>query len=281
MPNIAVIFNGENAKSRAKAAEVAAYIGERQAGLFAPPGGFGYTIDDLREGVDFGGCDAAVVLGGDGTLLAAVRHLSEYGVPLFGVNMGRVGFLSSVENEQAFDAIDWYLAGNYFIQERLMLSCKLYRGGREIESCTAFNDLVVNSGVFSRAVTLDLFIDKQKINSYNADGIIVSTPTGSTGYSLSAGGPIVMEDLSIMLITPVCPHTFFSRPIVASAAGEVEIVCKSAAGVASLTSDGQYRFSVEKEDEIAISAADTKALIIRFSQHHYFERIKEKLYKID
>ena len=227
---------------------------------------------------DFSGCDFAIELGGDGTMLAVARHLAKYGVPLVGVNMGRVGFLSSVEKEDAYAAVDRLFTGDFEIQERLVLSAALQRDGKQLMECTAFNEIVVSSGINSRAVTLDLFLQQEHINSYNTDGIIVATPTGSTGYSLSAGGPIVMEALDIMLITPICPHTFFSRPIVVSPDSQVEIINRSPSHSATLTADGQFRFTLTKDDVITISRAKHKARIVRFAGDSYFERIKNKLY---
>lgn len=281
MAIIAIAYNNTSEKCQRLLLQLADYI-QRQGGqLLHNDGAPGFLVTELNRH-DLRSCTAVICLGGDGTLLAAVRQLAPLGVPLFGVNMGRVGFLSAVEKDGAFAAVDRLLAGDYCIQERMMLNCRLKRNGQVITECSAFNDIVVSSGINSRAVTLDLSIDCERITSYNADGIIVATPTGSTGYSLSAGGPIVVEDMDIMLITPVCPHSFFSRSIVASALSEVEIINGSASQAASLTADGQFRFALEKEDEIAISAAAYKARIIRFAGGSgYFERIKNKLYRMD
>ncbi|MBQ9882430.1 MAG: NAD(+)/NADH kinase [Synergistes sp.] len=197
-------------------------------------------------------------------------------MPLFGVNMGRVGFLSSVEPDCVYQAIDKMLDGEYWLRDRLLVKAQVSRDEKLFAEYIALNDFVIGSGMFSRAITFDLWIDNEQINSYNADGIIISTPTGSTGYSLSAGGPILMDDMDITLITPVCPHTFFSRPIVANASSKVEIVCNSKA---SLTVDGQFRLPLIKNDEVKICGADIKAKIIQFANNDYFERIKNKLYR--
>ena len=274
---IVIIYNAKRKMSVDFTSTLAKYLYDRGVEVMTCHGKPGISITDL-DGIDFSSCDAGIVLGGDGTLLAAVRALSLFDIPLFGVNLGRVGFLSSTEADGAFEAVDKLLAGQYCIKERLMIKASLIRNGKEEAAFTAFNDFVVSSGEYSRAITFDLSIDSQAIDSYNADGVIVSTPTGSTGYSLSAGGPILMDDMDITLITPICPHTFFSRPIVASAGSEIEIVFKSDSHTAFLTADGQFRVTLAKNDLVAISAADKKARIIQFGRNDYFSRIKKKIY---
>ena len=275
--NIALIFNEKSADAHKMLLSLVDYIIGHGSRIKYIEGKPGINLDQVKD-IDFSDCDAAISLGGDGTILAASRHLAQYKVPLFGINFGRVGFLSVVEKDYAFEAIDQVLSGKYDIQERLMLNAALERNGKVLATCNALNDIVVSSGVFSRAVTLDLSIDNEKINSYNADGIIVSTPTGSTGYSLSAGGPIILEALDVTVITPVCPHSFFSRPIVASADSKIKIINQGDNGISSLTADGQFRFMLEYNDTITISSSEDKARFIHFSGQSYFERIKTKLY---
>jgi len=272
---LALIYNEKRERTIELTGELAKYLYALNVDIMLCGDIPGFSLDNMK-GVDFSQCDTAVVMGGDGTMLAAVREIAPYGVPLFGINMGRVGFLTSVEKEDAFSAIDKLLKGEYTIRERLIIKAGVMRDGKLYASHTAFNDFVVGTGAYSRAITFDLSIDGQPINSYNADGIIVSTPTGSTGYSLSAGGPILMDDMDITLITPVCPHTFFSRPIVASASGKIDILCNSKA---CLTGDGQTCTTLEQGDLVFISAAESKARIIQFGENDYFERIKNKLYK--
>lgn len=275
---IVIIYNAKRERSVEFTSTLSQYLYDHGAEVMPCYDKPGFSIEDL-DGVDFSSCDAGIVLGGDGTLLAAVRALSVFDIPLFGVNMGRVGFLSSTEADDALAAVDKLLAGKYIIRERLMIKAALIRQGREKSVFTAFNDFVVSSGEYSRAITFDLSIASQAIDSYNADGVIVSTPTGSTGYSLSAGGPILMDDMDITLITPICPHTFFSRPIVASAGSEIDIVFKSDSHTAFLTADGQFRVTLAQNDLVSISAADKKAKIIQFGPDDYFARIKKKIYR--
>lgn len=243
------------------------------------PSGYAYTVNDLT-GVDFSGVDMAFVMGGDGTLLATGRHMAAYDVPLFGVNMGRVGFLAEVEPDALFAAVDDLLAGEYTISERIMLHCSAMRKNQEVDYCIAFNDVVINNGMYARAVHLDLQIDGQMINSYYGDGIIVATPTGSTGYSLSAGGPIVMPDMDLMLVVPVCPHTFFSRPIVASAKSVVEIICRNFADTTTLTADGQFRTNLQIGDLLRIRVGNRKVKMVRLGDYSPIQRLKSKFNRL-
>lgn len=271
------IFNEKNSGSYELAGRLSDYLENRGMQVLHPNGQNAFRICDLGRYQPSAG-DIAVVLGGDGTMLAAARILARHLVPMFGVNMGRVGFLTAVESGGAVQALDWVLNGEYHIQERLLLSASVVRDGAEMARCIALNEIYVASGNQSRSVMLDLFIDGESIHSYHADGIIVATPTGSTGYSLSAGGPIVMEEMDVTLVTPVCPHTFFSRPILASADSKVEIINRSGLRAASLTADGQYRFTLEQDDHIFITRAPYRVRLIRFSADSYFERIRNKLY---
>lgn len=277
MTSIALVYNTKHETSYDLLLTLVDYIRQQGASVFLCGDRPGFMVTELEQH-SFAGCDAVVVLGGDGTMLSVARAVAPYGIPLFGINMGRVGFLSSVERSDAFQAIDDLLCGNYTIEERLLLNAQLNRDGQTIKTCTAFNDIVVSGGDMFRAVPLDLYIDEEKINSYNADGIIVSTPTGSTGYSLSAGGPIVMGALDVMVITPVCPHTFFSRPIIASADSQVMITNQYDSNMVTLTADGQIWLKLVYKDEIIISQARDKVRLIHFGGDFYFDRIKSKLY---
>ena len=272
---IAITYNAKNPTASQLMQAMAGYLRGKGCPVLEWEGESGVPLTSIHS-CDFKGCDICISLGGDGTLLASGRRMAEFDVPLFGVNLGQVGFLSAVERDKAFDALDDLLAGRYRIQDRLMLAATLCRQGQTLTSCTALNDIVISSGVNSRAITLDLSLDGEAINSYNADGIIISTPTGCTGYALSAGGPIVMED--VIQITPVCPHSFFSRPIVAAAASRVTVANRGETAAASLTADGQFRFTLEYDDVITVSRSNQRARLIRFNGDSYFQRIKRKLY---
>ena len=280
MSRIALIYNNKSPEGKELLLQVASHVKAKGGDIVSGGDIPGFRVDRLKNG-DFSTASAAIVFGGDGTMLTAVRHLAPMDIPLFGINMGKVGFLSSAEKDEAFHATERLLAGDYTIHKRMLIKCQLHRQEKIILECQAFNDFVVSSGVYSRAVNLELTVDGSPIHSYNADGVIVSTPTGSTGYSLSAGGPIVMANMDMLLITPVCAHSFFSRPIIASAESTVGIICYGAEDKASLTADGQYRISLCPGDKAFISREEKKANIIEFdNQASFFDRIKNKLYSL-
>jgi len=247
--------------------------------IFSPGGQPGFSTDDL-QGIDFSSCDAAIVLGGDGTLLASARVLAPQKVPFFGINLGRMGFLSSAQPSDLPRILPQLLAGDFMIHERLMLQASLIREGETQASLTALNDFVVSFSGNPRSISIDLSIDQQPVATYDADGIIVATPSGSTGYSFSAGGPLITENTDTLLITPICPHTFFSRAIVAASGSQIDLINHGASGAASLMADGQIHVPLQRDDRIAISAADYRARIIQFGGHNYYQWIKQKLCRI-
>lgn len=258
--------------------ELASYLRLLEVELFAPASGDAFTVNDILK-TDFSGVDIAFVLGGDGTLLAAGRAMAPYGVPVLGVNMGRVGFLAELEPEELLPAVRKLKEGSYHIEERIMLSCSMLREGRQVDSCLAFNDVVINNGVYARTVELELRIDHQDIHSYQADGIIIATPTGATGYSFSAGGPIVMPSMDVIVIVPICPHTFFSRPIVASAGSVVEVSCRNFSDATTISADGQYRANIQIDDLLRVQVSDRKVKMVRFGVAAPFARLKTKIYQ--
>ncbi|MCR4962763.1 MAG: NAD(+)/NADH kinase [Firmicutes bacterium] len=276
MSKIAIVYNGRSEEANAFCQKLANYLNAQGAELFHPDQKYGFTLDDIKK-YDFSGVDAAVVLGGDGTVLASGRIMSKYNVPLLGVNMGKVGFLTEVEVSDAFRACDRMLAQDYQLEQRMLLQSSLWRQGKVLASATAFNDLVVKNSHYARSVILNLLIDGKLVNAYQADGLIVSTPTGSTGYSFSAGGPIVACQMDLMMITPVCPHSFFSRPIIVSAQSDVEIVCRSKSDHISLTIDGQFASNLRLDDTLKVATAKDKVRMIRFGEICFYDRIKSKL----
>ena len=246
--------------------------------LFAPAGSQAFTVNNIPEN-DFSGVDLAFVLGGDGTLLFTGRAMSAFNVPVLGVNMGRVGFLAELEPEDLLLALPLLIEGRYTTEERIMLSCAILRDGVQQDSCLAFNDVVINNGIYARTVDLELRIDSQDIHSYQADGIIISTPTGSTGYSFSAGGPVIMPATDVIVIVPICPHTFFSRPIVAAPGSVVEVICRHFSDATILFADGQDRAHLQIGDLVRVVVSDKKVRMLRLGMHSPFARLKSKIYQ--
>lgn len=278
MKKLTIILNYKNQETVIFAQEIKNFLDKKGVRLMLPEGCPGYSLKDCAD-VDFSQVGLALLLGGDGTLLAVSKYLSAYDVPMLAINMGRLGFLSEVEREEIDQALNAILDGEYTIDERMMIQGSVYRKQKRLESFSALNDLVVKNGIYLRTIMLDLFIDGDKAYSTRTDGIIISTPTGSTAYSLSAGGPIILPQLSSILITPVCPHTVFSRPIVVPSDSTIRIVYRSENSHAALTADGQTSYFLEENDEIYITSYEKKTKLIRLDKYNFFERIRNKLNK--
>lgn len=221
--------------------------------------------------------DAAVVLGGDGTVISIGKVCAKYNVPVLGFNLGRVGFLVELEKEE-LEYIDRILTDDYRIESRIMLSAEVIRNNKKVFSSQALNDAVISKGGVMKMVHLDLEIDSLHVNEYYADGIIISTPTGSTAYSLSAGGPVVLPELNCIVINPVCAHTVTSRPMVVSAESRVKVRVKKYHNEdVVLSLDGAESFELLDNDEICIMRSENKVNLIRFENKSYFDVLRTKL----
>jgi len=224
-----------------------------------------------------GKIDLLIVLGGDGTLLSAVRALAGHRVPILPVNLGGLGFLTSVTREEMYPALEHVLAGQHRLSERMMLEAEVWRNGSVIERQTALNDAVVNKAARARMLEFDVFVDRAHVGRYRADGLIIATPTGSTAYSLSAGGPIVHPEVDALLITPICPHMLTNRPLAVPDTARVEIVVAVAGEAAHLTLDGQTGIQLEPDDRVAVTKSANRVALIRPPQKTYFEVLRNKL----
>ena len=218
-----------------------------------------------------------IVLGGDGTLLAAARVAAPCGVPILPVNLGGLGFLTSVTLEELYPALEHVLEGRHRISERVMLAVELLRGGQAVERQRALNDVVINKGALARMVDLDLHIDGAYVCKYRADGLIVSTPTGSTAYSLSAGGPIVYPAVDAFVITPICPHTLSDRPLVVPDSVTVEVDFEGSDEPVYLTVDGQIGIELRGGDRVRVTKAPEKLKLVRAPKKTYYELLRSKL----
>ncbi|MGI5891471.1 MAG: NAD(+)/NADH kinase [Bacillota bacterium] len=278
MKKITILINHKNEKNYYLAENIVKFLQNTDAQLFIPDSKPGFDLAACRN-IDFSGLDAALVLGGDGTILAASRFLSPFAVPMLGINMGKLGFLSEVEQEDVFTALQALLEDKYYIEERMMLEAYVLRKGQEVASFVALNDLVVNNSAYTRTISIDLILDGQLINSSRSDGIIIATPTGSTAYSFSAGGPLIMPNMELMLLNFVCPHSFFSRPIVVPSSSHVEVVYAGEGEGAKLTADGQLFCPLQNGDVVSVKRLSQNSKLLRFAPLNFFQRVSSKLNK--
>lgn len=228
--------------------------------------------DQLAETVDL-----ILVLGGDGTMIATARLLGDREVPVLGVNYGGLGYLAEFRIEELYSALESILSGNYRLDERVMLAVELIRGQETVTTNRILNDVVINKSALARIIEIEANLNQQFVNSFRADGLIVSTPTGSTAYNLSAGGPVIFPSMNAVVITPICPFTLSNRPIVVPDDAIIELCLKTEHEDVALTLDGQVGFPLKVEDRVVIRKSKTKFHIVQPTNRNYFEVLRDKL----
>ncbi|HYV30013.1 MAG TPA: NAD(+)/NADH kinase [Candidatus Binatia bacterium] len=224
-----------------------------------------------------GQVDLIVVLGGDGTLLATARALNRKPVPLLAVNLGGLGFLTVITREELFATLELVLAGNLSTERRVQIEAEIVRADEVIASYLALNDAVLNKGAIARVLDFDVWIDNKFISTYKSDGLIVSTPTGSTAYSLAAGGPVIIPSVAAFIVTPICAHTLTNRPIVLPDSAAIEVAVKSQRESVYLTVDGQVGIALRSDDTVRIKRAASHVELIQSPHKTYFEILRQKL----
>lgn len=222
--------------------------------------------------------DLAIVVGGDGTLLHVARKISGDDVPLVGVNLGRLGFLTDIPADRMAEEIGPILDGEYDTDHRFMLYAEIMRGGKIVFAANAFNDVIIGKGELSRLIELETYQDGEFVNSMRADGVILATPTGSTAYALSAGGPLLHPGLEAMVLVPICPHTLSDRPIVVSSDSVLEVVIIGNNQNVHATFDGQEMFSLEENDHVFIRRAEKRVHLIHPSGRSHYDVLRAKLH---
>lgn len=231
------------------------------------------SIDEIGKHIDL-----AIIIGGDGTLLRVARKLIGHSVPLIGINLGRLGFLTDIPAENMTEAISKILSGEYETEERFLLSAEIMRAGKIATHNVAFNDVIIGKGELSRMIELEVFDDGEFVHSMRGDGIIIATPTGSTAYAMSAGGPILHPKLQAITLVPICPHTLSNRPIVVSADSVIEIVVKGVNQQRTyVTFDGQENYALEQEDRIYIRKAETPVHLLHPANRSHYGVLRAKL----
>lgn len=222
--------------------------------------------------------DMAFSLGGDGTVLYCARLLADYGIPILAINIGYFGFITDVAKDEWRTAFEMFLDGRLGISERIMLGTRVYRGEQEVASYYGLNDTVIASGGISKVVRLSLRVGNTNLGNYRADGVIVSTPTGSTAYSAAAGGPILDPEMNAIILNPICPFTLSNRPLVLRGMDPVFIGVEEGqrTGVI-MTVDGQDVISLEEGDQVCFQVSEVRARIIRSNRRNFFEVLRSKL----
>ncbi len=221
--------------------------------------------------------DVVIVLGGDGTMLSVSRLVAERGIPILGINLGTMGFITEINRNERYDAIDAMLSDMCMVEERLMLSARILRDGEKIGEYTVLNDVVINKGALARIIDLETLINGVYVTTFKADGLIISTPTGSTAYCLSAGGPILYPTLDSIVLTPICSHTLTNRPIVLPEDFRIEVTLRTLSEDVYLTLDGQVGFPLRKNDVIEVDKSPFKTRLLMPCVRDYFDVLRTKL----
>ncbi|MCL2775148.1 MAG: NAD(+)/NADH kinase [Oscillospiraceae bacterium] len=223
-------------------------------------------------------CNLLIVLGGDGTILKIASKASVFNIPVIGVNLGRIGFMSDIEVDE-INLLDGLFSGNYKIEERMMINVEIIKqNGKTAEYAgSALNDAVITNGALSRLIEIDLVCDNIKITHYRADGVIIATPTGSTAYSMSAGGPVIDPNIECFCVTPICPHSFINRPIIFSHDSILEVANRSMNSDVYLTVDGQINVKLDVNDTVRIKKSKFVTKLIAIKKHGFFDVIRAKI----
>ncbi len=277
---VALIGKYMNTEIREPLLTMASFLRERQVDVFIE--------EKTVESLGIKGCtsvhlndigayaDLAVVLGGDGTMLTVGRSLADYSIPLVGINRGRFGFLTDISAESMLDAMDRILAGEFTLEQRILLVASIVRDGQVVSEGRAWNDVVIIKGELARLIELELIIDDKFVHRQRSDGLIISTPTGTTAYALSSGGPLLHPTLEAVTLVPICPHTLSNRPLVISSSSTVEITQVHAED-ARVHFDGQLHTELINGDKVIVKRLGKTITLLHPSGHSHYEMLREKL----
>jgi NAD+ kinase len=235
-------------------------------------GGSGIARAEVPEG-----CDLVIVLGGDGTLLSAVRAIGRREIPLFPVNLGGLGFLTAITVDELFPELERALGGEYYVDRRKLMRSEVVRDGRVVAAYDALNDAVLTKADIARMIDLDVFVDDQLVCAYKADGLIISTPTGSTAYSLSAGGPIIFPSVPAICLTPICPHMLTNRPVLVPETSRIRVISRGPDESVYLTIDGQVGTPIRERDTLVCHSTLYELHLIRPPRQMFFDVLRQKL----
>jgi NAD+ kinase len=278
--SVGIIYKHHHTPAKAEAGKLEAWFQKRNIRVF---------LEEMQtKGSLNGRCeeslvipktvDWVVVLGGDGTLLGAARRTGRYGAPILGVNLGGLGFLTGIPFENLYSAIELMIDGRLEVESRVMLETKVLRNGQGVCQFQILNDVVINKGTLARIIDLDVTINDEFLTTFRADGLIISTPTGSTAYNLSAGGPILYPTMENFILTPICPFTLTNRPIIIPDTSVIQIEMKNESEeTVILTFDGQVGFDLYYGDRVTIRKSNKKIKLFRAPEQSYFKILRTKL----
>lgn len=253
-----------------RARNINVILGETSATLLG-------ELDGYQDAQLSNKADVLLVLGGDGTMLNAARLAAERSIPILGVNMGGLGFLTEVRLENLYPSLERVFANDYVLDERLMLRTHIHRDGETIAQGVVLNDVVISKGTLARMIELRIEIEGRFVTNLRSDGLIVSSPTGSTAYSLSAGGPIIDPAVQSLILTPVCPHTLTHRPLIVPGKDKIDLTLTSKDDGAMATLDGQVGVPITQGDTVTIQTSENRTRLIRFPESNYYDVLREKL----
>ena len=278
--NVAIIGKYNASEMRDSILAMSAFLASEQVAIFIEAATAEHcfisdyatlSMDEIGDKVDL-----AIVLGGDGTMLGVSRILANSHIPLIGVNQGRVGFLTDISSANMLDEMRKIFAGDYTIEQRILLKATVFRDGEKISCGRAMNDVVINKSGMSRLIEIDVNIDTQFVHRQRSDGLILATPTGTTAYALSAGGPIIHPTLDAITLVPICPHTLSNRPIAIHSASKVEITlvhCEAAA----IHLDGQLELALFAGDRLLVERDENRVSLLHPLGHSHYDMLRQKL----
>lgn len=287
MERFLIITNKEKDQGNRVTDKIASYLIE--AGKKVTLSGISAYSRDVDSTVVNGGVECAIVLGGDGTIIQAANDLMGYEIPILGVNLGTVGFLAEIEEQHVFDALDSLINDKYRVDNRLMLHGQIqyadihndYPASADNITGFALNDIVITRKGFSRIISLDIYVNDELVDNFRGDGVIISTPTGSTAYNLSAGGPIIIPQAHVMVITPICPHSLSPRSVVVSAEDTIKVVVgkskKTQEAEAMVNFDGNKVVELGTDDEVLVKKAQYDTKLIKLNRTGIYEILRTKL----
>jgi NAD+ kinase len=266
---VAIVVKPQHAEANATAAKLSEWLSEREVGLVNGP----VESGDPKGAESIAGADLIVVLGGDGTMLGTARLIGDASIPVLGINHGSLGYLTDFRIEEMFPALEQVLGGEYEIDRRVMLDIE---NGREA-SGRVLNDIVVNKAALARIIEIEVRLNGLFVNDFRADGLIVATPTGSTAYNLSAGGPIIFPSMNAIVLTPICPFTLTNRPIVVPDTSVIELSLKSGSEDVILSLDGQTALEMRVGDSVKIRKSAVTFDLLQPANRNYFDVLRKKL----